>query len=183
MSEPTESVEPAQPLLAEPAQPPPAQPWQAYGTYTPPVVEPVVPADPVRGLLAGAGVALVGAVLWALVVYATSYEIGFLAVLIGYGVGYAVHRAGRVASTGVAAAAALVAAAGILLGFVLTGVAVVAKVAGVGLMDAVNLVSDRLGWGNLISDSITGVDWLFLAIGAFAAFRLVTGQRVTTRRR
>ena len=157
-------------------------PFPEYGAYTPPVPGPTASGDPLRGLLVGAGVAVVGAILWALVVYLTKYEIGLIAVAIGYAVGYVVHRVGGVASQTTAIVAAVLAAGGIVLGFVLTTVAGVAQVAGVGFFDAVNLISDHNAWGTALSDSVSGMDWLFLAIGAFSAWRLVAGQRRVPRR-
>jgi hypothetical protein len=158
-------------------------PFPEYGAYTPaPVAEPAGPGDPLRGLLAGAGVAVLGAILWAVVVYLSKYEIGIIALVIGYAVGYVVHRVGGVATQATAIGAALLAAAGILLGFVLTTVAAVAQVNGVGFFDAVSLISDNSDWGTALSSSVTGVDWLFLLIGAFAAWRLVAGQRRPPRR-
>src|SRR5205814_741193 len=93
---PAESVAvPAGPAEAAPADRGTSAPFPEYGAYSPPAQEPPPPpGDPLRGLLAGAGVALLGAVLWAVVVYLSKYEIGILAVVIGYGVGYAVHRVG-----------------------------------------------------------------------------------------
>ena len=73
-------------------------------------------------------------------------------------VGYAVHRVGGVASQATAIVAAVLAALGIVLGFVLTTVAGVAQVAGVGFFDAVNLISDhRSPGGRLSSDSVSGI--------------------------
>jgi hypothetical protein len=154
-----------------------------YGAYTPaPVEQPAGPGDPLRGLLAGAGVAVLGAVLWAVVVYLTKYEVGLIAVVIGYGVGFVVHRVSGVASQATAIGAALLAAVGILIGFVLTTVAGVAQELHIGFFDAVNLISDNNLWGRALGDSVTGLDWLFLGIGAFAAWRLVAGQRRPPRR-
>jgi hypothetical protein len=203
--EPTPQPPATEPVAAEPAPsgpaapsdtnasaPTPSEPASAagtpasfpeYGVYRPADEEPPPPpGDPLRGILAGLGVAVVGAILWAVVVYLTKYEVGLLAVVIGYGVGYVVHRVGKVASQGMAITSAALAAAGILLGFVLTTVAAVAQVAGVGFFDAVNLISDNNAWGTALGDSVNGLDWLFLAVGAFAAWRLVAGQRRPPRR-
>jgi hypothetical protein len=174
MSESTESAESTEAESADPV----AGPTPEYGAYTPAVPEPApVPGDPLRGLLAGALVAVLGAIVWGIAVYVTNYEIGILAVLIGYAVGYTVHRVGGVASTGTAVAAAALAAVGISLGFVVTTLAALAKFLQIGFFDAVNATTDTIGWGNLLSHSVTGLDWAFLAIGAFAAFRLVARQR------
>lgn len=49
----------------------------------------------VPGLLAGLGVGLIGAVLWALITIATEYQIGYMAVAIGAGVGYSIRLVGK----------------------------------------------------------------------------------------
>ena len=188
MTEPTESTQP--PQAPEPAEvPEPAEPaapasFPEYGAYAPPQPAPEPePGDPLRGLLAGAGAALLGAIVWAALVYITHYELGIVAVFVGYGVGYVVHRVGRTASVGLAAASAGFAAVGILLGFVLSQLVAGMRDLGTSFLDTVDLVSQRIGWFEFIfKDCVTGVGWLFLAIGAFAAFRLVAQQRRPARR-
>jgi hypothetical protein len=170
---------PAAPTGDVPAPPP----WTGeYGASAPvlPAGAPVAPAgtsDPLRGVLAGLIAAVVGAAAWALLVGLTHYEIGFLAVAVGYGVGWAVHRFGGVASAGLAVGAAVLAAFGIMFGFVLAGLFIDAHDAHVGLGEAVQIVSSDIGWVTYIKGSIGGIGWLYLAIGAFAAFRLVAQQQ------
>ncbi len=49
----------------------------------------------IPGLLVGAVVGLIGAVLWALITVATEYQIGYMAVAIGAGVGYSIRFVGK----------------------------------------------------------------------------------------
>ena len=178
---------PTAPPTAAPTAPPtdPAEP-AAYGAYVAPGAAPAsAPEAPARsgdllgGVLAGVIAAVVGAALWALVVAVTHYEIGLIAVVVGWGVGYAVHRFGGPASVNLAAVAAVLAAIGILAGFVLGSLVPGAHDLGGGFFDAVDFVSSQIGWGTFITQSVGGVGWLFLAIGAFGAFRLVAQQRRT----
>ena len=68
-------------------------------------------------LLAGAGVALAGGLVWAGVVITTHFDIGILAVGIGAGTGLAVKRVlGEGVATGDRIAAGVLAAAGIAVG-------------------------------------------------------------------
>ena len=170
MTEPAESAEPA--------------PFPEYGAYTPAPPEPdPVPGDPLRGLLAGAAAALLGAIVWAALVYITKWELGIVAVGVGYGVGYVVHRVGRVASTGVALAAAALAAVGILFGFVLSQLVAGMEVLHGSFLEAVDFVGQYIGWGEFIIKAPgDALAWAFLAIGAFAAFRLVAQQRRAVRK-
>jgi hypothetical protein len=123
----------------------------------------------------------VGAIAWGLVVYLTKYEIGLLAVVIGYAVGYTVHRVAGAASQSTAIAAGLLAGAGILLGFLFIGIAIVAQAFNVGLFDAIRIAND-IGWGDVFSHTVDAMSWLFLAIGAFSAYSLVARSRPQRRR-
>jgi len=134
-------------------------------------------ADPLRGVLAGILAAIVGALAWALLVALTHYEVAFAALGVGYAVGWAVHRYGGTATTGLAAASAAMAGCGILLGFVLAQLFMGAHDLGIGFLDAVDTVTNDIGWLNFITHATTGIGWLFLAVGAFGAFRLVAQKR------
>jgi hypothetical protein len=185
MTDSIDDAQPAPPAVPDvPVAPTPdvPPPWGEYGAPAPvlPTGEPAmpavpaVPADPLRGLLAGFVAAVVGAVVWGLVVAVTHVSLGIIAVFVGYGVGWAIHRFGGAASTGLAAAAAVLAALGILAGFILGGLLLVAHDHGIGILD---VVSDVIDWPGFINASVNGLGWLFLAIGAYSAFRLVAQNR------
>ena len=186
MSEPTDDATPAAVPGApdpSPAAPPPAD-TSGHGAYVAPGTAPASApeeqpksGDLLGGVLAGLIAAALGAALWALVAAVTHYEIGIIAVGVGYGVGWAVHRFGPGPSTNLALIAAGLAALGILAGFVLGSLVQGAHEIGGGFFDAVDVVSNQIGWGTFITQSVGGVGWLFLAIGAFGAFRLVAQLR------
>ena len=160
----------------------PAPQWGEYGSVTPTgPVSGAFPAprqpDPLRGVLAGVLAAILGALAWALLVALTHYEVAFAALGVGYLVGWAVHRYGGTATTGLAAASAAMAGCGILLGFVLAQLFMGAHDLGIGFLDAVDAVTNDVGWLKFITHSTTGIGWLFLAVGAFGAFRLVAQKR------
>ncbi len=182
MSESTQPPESSEPAEA-PDQAAPVS-FPEYGAYAPAQPEPEPePGDPLRGLLAGAGAALLGAIVWAGLVYVTHYELGIVAVGVGYGVGYAVHRIGRAASTGIALGAAALAGVGILFGFVLSQLVAGMEVLHGSFLDAVDFVGQYIGWGEFVIKAPgDALSWAFLAIGAFAAFRLVAQQRRPARR-
>jgi len=71
-------------------------------------------------VLAGIGVAIAGAVVWGLVAYVSKHQFSLLAIVLGYGVGAAVFRAGgRNRNTGLAVAGAVLAVFGCALGSLL----------------------------------------------------------------
>jgi hypothetical protein len=109
--------------------------------------------------------------------------VGVVAVGVAYGVGYVVHRVGRLASTGMAVTSAALAGAGILLGFVLTQLVAGMQALHGSFLDAVDFVGQYIGWGEFIVKAPgDALSWAFLAIGAFAAFRLVAQQPRAGRR-
>lgn len=190
MSEPTDETVPAAvpgvPGVPGPSSlpgpPGPQSPDSpAYGAYVAPSAAaasaPEAPArsgDLLGGVLAGLIAAALGAALWAVVVAVTHVELGIIAVFVGYGVGWAVHRFGPGPSINLAVIAAVLAALGILAGFVLAGLLLVGHGRGMGVFDVYSAVID---WPGFINASVGGVGWLFLAIGAFGAFRLVAQRR------
>ena len=160
----------------------PAPQWGEYGAVAPALPVPSTGpapgrADPLRGVLAGVIAAVAAALGWALLVALTHDEVAFAAVGVGYLVGWAVHRYGGTASTGLAAASPAMAGCGILLGFVLAHLFIGAHDLGIGFLDAVDTVTTNIGWLTFITHATTGLGWLFLAFGAFGAFRLVAQKR------
>jgi hypothetical protein len=48
-----------------------------------------------RGILAGLIVGIVGAILWGIITVATEYQIGYMAIAVGAGVGFAIRKFGK----------------------------------------------------------------------------------------
>ena len=171
----------------EPTEAPQPGPGDAYPEYGVPV-EPVVPvavgkSDPVRGILAGIGTAVLGAILWTLIGYVTNYEIGFAAVGLGFAVGFVVHQVGGHASMGTAIAAAAVAIVGVVAGFLMLDIALLAKDQDVSFFTAYSEIGSLVGWPEALRTSLaTPLRWLFLAIAGYGAFGQVA-QRVVRRQR
>jgi hypothetical protein len=73
--------------------------------------------SPGMAVLAGIGVAVAGAVVWGLVAYVTKHQFSLMAIVLGFGVGAAVFRAGgHNRNTGLAVASAALAVFGCALG-------------------------------------------------------------------
>jgi hypothetical protein len=183
MSEPTDVPGPE---AVEPSTPPqaaePAQPW---GEYAAPGAAPVLPSavpvgpvrsgDPLRGVLAGSIAAVVGAAAWALLVAVTHYEIAIVAVLVGTLVGWAFRRFGGAPTPRSAITAAVLGALGIYLGFLFVGLVEIGYELNGGVLDGYQAVGDQVPWGTFLSKSVQGTGWLFLAVGAYGAWR-IAGQ-------
>jgi len=76
--------------------------------------------DLARGVTAGLGAAILGACLWALITVITQYQIGWMAVGVGFMVGYAMRTFGRGVDKIFGYTGALLALVGCLLGNLLS---------------------------------------------------------------
>jgi hypothetical protein len=140
-------------------------------------------------LLAGAGVALIGGLVWAGVVIATKFDIGILAWLVGGATGLVIVRVtGGPIGTAGRAMAGLLAAAGILVGKYVIFVHAVKHVLGaqlaaqglsVGYLDTRQMSIFVHNFGNIVRP----VYILWIALAFFAAFRTADGKPVFKRRR
>jgi hypothetical protein len=119
-----------------------------------------------RGLAVGVCVGLVGGAVWVLVERLTGYQIGFVAVGIGYGVGRTVAQIGKTRQTSAASAAAGIAFCAAVLGHVASVYAALAATFDVG----VGTILRAIDVGTVLR-STTGFTWALCGFAAFAAFR------------
>lgn len=127
-------------------------------------------------VVAGLGAAAVGAVLWAVFVYATGLELGLVAIAVGALVGLAIQKTGRSSDRKFGILGAICAALGWAAGSVLCDVGLLAKEAGVSFFDALS----RLGIGGSVTMAFQAADameLLFLAIAVWEGYKLSTRQR------
>lgn len=139
-------------------------------------------------LLAGAGAALIGGLVWAGVVVTTHYDIGFLAWFVGAATGLAIVRvAGGPVGTPVRALAGVFAAGGILVGKYVVFVhalrsALDALFAGqgksVGYLNTHAMSVFLHNFGSIVRP----VYALWVGLAFFAAFRTAGGRAIYTRR-
>jgi len=136
-------------------------------TYLPPPSQASRQRSLAMALSAGAGVALVGAVVWGLITYLTKHELSVLAVVLGLAVGTVVARI-RPGDMTAAAGSAVISLLGAVLGTILVTVFVLVH-AGIGL----GTVLAHLGtvW-SLTLKSVDFLGYLFWALAAFFGFRI-----------
>ncbi|HLZ66826.1 MAG TPA: hypothetical protein VKQ29_11390 [Aliidongia sp.] len=119
---------------------------------------------------AGLVAAIIGAVLWAAVVFVTNMELGLVAVAVGALVGYAVRFAGKGIEPKFGLLGAACAAIGWGLGTVLSDIAFLSHARKMPLLDVVHaLTIERLG--ALISVAFQPMDLLFLGIAVYEGYR------------
>ena len=118
------------------------------------------------GLLA----AIVGAVLWAAVVFATNMELGLAAVAVGALVGYAIRFAGKGIEPKFGLLGAVCAAVGWGLGTVLSDIAFLSHARHLPLLAVVqSLTIERLS--SLVSAVFQPMDVLFLGIAVYEGYK------------
>jgi hypothetical protein len=137
--------------------------------------------SPLPSVGVGLVTAVVGAVLWAVLVNVTHYKIGYAAVGLGLLVGLAMARTAP-AWRPLPFVAAVVALFGCLLGDALVDATVLADVVGISTVEAFRqMVGDPTGLGReVFSAGFEGIDAVFWLIAAFAAFRLARGAMTRT---
>jgi hypothetical protein len=138
-----------------------------------------LPAGAVTGLLA----ALIGAVVWAAVTYVTHYQIGWMAVGVGFLVGYAVRLSGKGIDKTYGIIGAGLAFIGCALGNLLAICALVAKQENVSLL-AILANLDLVAAGQILLETFQFMDLLFYGIAIYEgykfSFRQITEQELAT---
>lgn len=119
---------------------------------------------------AGIAAALVGAVVWALVVVQTNTKLGIIAVAIGYGVGWAIKKTGHGIEPKFGYLGAACAAFGWALGTLLTDISLLAHVQNISFQQAA-LGLDANGLVNLVSATADPMDALFLGIAVYEGYK------------
>ena len=123
------------------------------------------------GIAAGAAAALAGAALWAAITVAAGYQIGFMAVGIGFLVGWAVRAAGKGVDKSFGIAGAVLALLGCLIGNLVAVVGLVAKQEGIPFFDLLSRLDAELAI-ELMKASFSPIDLLFYAIAVYEGYRL-----------
>lgn len=131
----------------------------------------------VMGGLSGMVAAMAGAGIWAAVTIATEYQIGWMAVGIGFLVGYAVRLAGKGISPAYGAVSAALSLLGCAVGNVLTFAWFIASAEGMSFMGVVSQLNFAIVIG-LLASTFEAMDVLFYGLAAYfgykTAFRQVT---------
>jgi len=123
-------------------------------------------------ILGGLIASIVAALLWALITYATKYQIGFMAIGVGFLVGYAVNYFGK----GITAAFGITGAAfslfGCILGNILTSVIVASLEAGVPFSSILAaFMSNPTLVAEILKETFSPIDLLFYGIAVYEGYR------------
>jgi hypothetical protein len=135
------------------------------------------PAGPIEvaenlplGFMAGLVAAVIGAGLWALVTIVTGFQIGWMAVGVGFLVGWAVRMAGKGTHRAFGIMGALLALSGCAFGNLLTILVLAAQQFGVSLLAVVTRVTPDVVV-NLMQLTFRPMDLLFYGIAIYEGYR------------
>jgi len=123
------------------------------------------------GFLAGGVAALLGAGVWALVTVLTGFQIGFMAIGVGFLVGLAVQFAGKGINKIFGVMGAALALVGCLLGNYFTVVHFVGEAEGIGFFDTLTRISPA-AIPELMSITFSPMDLVFYGIAVYEGFKL-----------
>lgn len=134
------------------------------------------------GFLAGLGAAAVGAIMWALVTDLTHFQIGWMAVGVGFLVGYAIRRFGQGIDPVFGVMGAVLALGGCLVGNLLSACMMLAHQESLSVLDV--LVNLNLPVSmELVTATFHPMDVLFYGLAIYQgykfSFRQVTPQELS----
>ncbi|HEY8934885.1 MAG TPA: hypothetical protein VIM65_06670 [Cyclobacteriaceae bacterium] len=133
------------------------------------------------GIAGGAGAAIIGAILWAVITVVTNYQIGYMAVGVGFLVGISVRYFGKGIDPVFGIIGASLALIGCLLGNVLTMLALGAQAENISFIDVLlyanySLIPDAM------METFSPMDVLFYGIAIYEgykfSFRVITDEEV-----
>ncbi len=124
-------------------------------------------------LLAGLAAAIVSSVIWAAITYKTGYQIGFMAVGVGFLVGYGVKYLGKGMTSTFGIIGAAFALFGCLFGNLLTALVALSQIEGssFGLVLSAFLTSPGLVI-DIMVETFSPIDLLFYAIAVYEGYKL-----------
>ena len=122
------------------------------------------------GVLGGIGAAALGAWVWAMVTYYTDYQIGWMAIGVGFLVGYSVRQFGKGVDTSFGVIGAVFSLAGCLAGNLLTICVFIAKEEGV----EVTAVLSQLDFDTVVEmlvETFNPMDLLFYGFALYYGYK------------
>ena len=135
------------------------------------------PGQPGRGnigmaVLAGAAVAIVGALIWGVIAYSTKYQFSIMAVLVGLGVGTVMARVSGFRSMALGVASAVLAVGGCALGSLVAEILILERHGA-----PMSLILAHLNFVfRFYPTAVGGLGFLFWAFAALYGYRIAMGM-------
>lgn len=123
-------------------------------------------------VLGGLIASILAALLWAVITYATKFQIGFMAIGVGFLVGFAVNFFGRGITTAFGVVGAAFSLFGCLLGNILTTIIAASFEEGVPFSAILTaFLTDPTIVGMILKETFSPIDLLFYAIAVYEGYR------------
>jgi Ni/Fe-hydrogenase subunit HybB-like protein len=129
----------------------------------------------VLAVLAGGAAALLGAGVWAAITFATSFQIGWMAVGVGFLVGYAVRTFGKGVDKSFAVVGAVWSLAGCAVGNLLSVIGVISKHQNIPFFDILEKLDPEIV-ASLMQTTFNPMDLLFYGIAVYEGYRFSLRQ-------
>jgi len=123
------------------------------------------------GVAGGLAAAVVGAVLWAIITVVTGYQIGWMAVGIGFLVGYAVKLLGKGVDPVFGYAGAAIALAGCLVGNLLTVVITVSRQENLEILTLLSRLTPGIA-ADILKETFQPMDVLFYGLAVYEGYKI-----------
>jgi len=121
-------------------------------------------------VIVGCAAAVVGAIAWALITVATGYQIGWMAVGVGFLVGYSMKYFGKGTTVVFGIIAAVIALVGCVAGNLLTTVIMVAKQEHLSVMSVLQNLTPTIVM-DLLKETSQPMDLLFYGLAVYEAYK------------
>lgn len=122
------------------------------------------------GFVAGLAGAILGALLWAIVTVATGYQIGWMAVGVGFLVGFAIRQMGKGIDKTFGIMGAVLALLGCVLGNMFTILGVAANQEGLGYFELL-IGADYAAVFDIMGETFGPMDILFYGIAVYEGYK------------
>jgi hypothetical protein len=123
------------------------------------------------GIFGGLCAAAAGAIIWAVITVVTDYQIGWMAVGVGFLVGYAVRMLGKGVDPVFGVAGAAIALAGCVAGNLLTVVIVVSRQENIAIMTLLSRLTPGIAV-DILKDTFHPLDVLFYGLAVYEAYKI-----------
>jgi mannose/fructose/N-acetylgalactosamine-specific phosphotransferase system component IID len=121
-------------------------------------------------ILGGAAAAALGAVLWGVITYVTAFQIGWMAVGVGFLVGYVVQRLGQGVDTSFGIIGALLALGGCMMGNLFASCIAISQQYQIGLGEVLATLNLPIVV-DIMTQTFNPIDLLFYAIAVYEGYR------------
>jgi hypothetical protein len=123
------------------------------------------------GVIGGIAAAAVGAILWAVITVVTDHQIGWMAIGVGFLVGYAIRLFGKGVDPVFGVAGAAIALIGCIAGNLLTVVIVVSRQESIGIMTLLSRLTPGITM-DIIKETFQPMDLLFYGLAVYEAYKI-----------